>query len=50
MVFGRHPHTPLTLANEVTTVHPDNTPLSVEDFIKIWHMDLATARANIETA
>jgi hypothetical protein len=50
MVYGRHPHTPLTLANEVSTVHHDNRPVSVEDFIKTWHMDLATARASMESA
>jgi hypothetical protein len=50
MVFGQHPHTPLSLTNEVATVHSDNTPLSAEDFIKNWHMDLATARASMKTA
>jgi hypothetical protein len=50
MVFGRHPHTPLTLSNGVTTVHSDNTPLYMNDFIKNWHMDLATAHASMETA
>jgi hypothetical protein len=50
MVYGQHPHTPLTLTNEVAMVHADNTPLSVEDFIKNWHMDLATARSSIDTA
>jgi hypothetical protein len=50
MVFGQHPHTLLSLTNEITTVHSDNTPLSVDDFIKNWHMDLATARASMETA
>jgi IS30 family transposase len=28
MVYGQHPHTPLTLTNEVATVNSDNTPLS----------------------
>jgi hypothetical protein len=50
MVYGRHPITPLTLANEIVTVNSDKTPLSVEDFIRNWHMDLQTAKAGMETA
>jgi hypothetical protein len=50
MVYGRHPNTPLTLTNEVVDINTDNTPLTVETFIKNWHMDLQTARASIETA
>ena len=49
MVYGRHPITPLTLTNEIVTVNSDKTPLSVEDFIRNWHMDLQTAKASMET-
>jgi hypothetical protein len=50
MVYGRHPNTPITLTNEVVTVRDDRTPLTVNAFIKNWHMDLQTAKASMETA
>ena len=50
MVYGRHPNTPITLTNEVVAVRDGNTPLTVDAFIRNWHMDLQTAIASMETA
>ncbi len=50
MVYGRHPNTPITLTNKVVAVRDDSTPLSVDAFIRNWHMDLQTAKASMETA
>jgi hypothetical protein len=50
IVYGRHPITPLTLTNEIVKINSDKIPLSLEDFIRTWHMDLQTAKASMETA